>query len=101
MRLGLSVALTAALLCLGTALAEEAAPVLPVDPDAPGPSLPPVGRSLFDFLTMQEGDGALVQVVPYPFEALVDQIEAEVGLPEPSLKKVLIPLGRSLQRNAA
>ncbi len=82
-------------------LANEPAPVFAVDPDAPGPDLPPVGRSLFDFLTMQEVDGRLVQNVPFPFEALLAQIEAEVGGAEPTLKEVLIPLGRSLQRNAA
>jgi hypothetical protein len=76
-------------------------PVLAVDPDEPGPSLPPRGRSLFDFLTMQEEDGRLVQVVPFPFEALLERIEAAIGAPGPSLKSVLIPLGRSLQRNAA
>jgi hypothetical protein len=77
------------------------APVLAADPDEPGPSLPPVGRSLFDFLTMKEADGQTVQVVPFPFTALLEQIEAEIGSSEPSLQKVLIPLGRSLQRNAA
>jgi hypothetical protein len=91
------------LLSAGAALADDpaSAPGLAVDPDEPGPSLPPVGRSLFDFLTVREIDGRSVQVVPFPFTALLDQIEAEVGLPEPSLRKVLIPLGRSLQRNAA
>ena len=78
-----------------------AAPVLAVDPDEPGPDLPPRGRSLFDFLTMQEEGGRAVQVVPFPFTALLAKIEALVGDPSPSLKKVLIPLGRSLQRNAA
>jgi hypothetical protein len=77
------------------------APALAVDPDEPGPSLPPVGRSLFDFLTMQEEGGRTVQVVPFPFTSLLEQVEAEVGQTEPSLRKVLIPLGRSLQRNAA
>jgi hypothetical protein len=95
------------LLAGGAARADEAspplpaAPVLAVDPDEPGPSLPPVGRSLFDFLTMQEIDGRAVQVVPFPFAALLERIEVEIGGPEPSLKSVLIPLGRSLQRNAA
>jgi hypothetical protein len=90
-------------LLAGSAHADDQAPVpvLAVDPDEPGPSLPPVGRSLFDFLTMQEEDGRTVQVVPFPFTALLERIEAELGQPEPSLKKVLIPLGRSLQRNAA
>jgi hypothetical protein len=85
----------------GAPHADDALPVLAVDPDEPGPSLPPVGRSLFDFLTMQEEGGRTVQVVPFPFTALLEQIEAEIGDPEPSLEKVLIPLGRSLQRNAA
>jgi hypothetical protein len=89
-------------LLASSALAEPLpAPVLAVDPDQPGPDLPPVGRSLFDFLTMREEDGRLVQVVPFPFSDLLDQIEARIGAPEPSLEKVLIPLGRSLQRNAA
>ena len=85
----------------GAPHADNALPVLAVGPDEPGPSLPPVGRSLFDFLTMQEESGRTVQVVPFPFTALLDRIEAEIGRSEPSLKKVLIPLGRSLQRNAA
>jgi hypothetical protein len=91
------------LLAGGAAHADDQvpAPVLAVDPDEPGPSLPPVGRSLFDFLTMQEVGGRIVQVVPFPFSALLEQIEAELGHLEPSLKKVLVPLGRSLQRNAA
>jgi hypothetical protein len=91
------------LLAGGAAHADDALrhPVLAVDPDEPGPSLPPAGRSLFDFLTMQEVDGRVVQVVPFPFTALLDRIEAELALAEPSLKEVLIPLGRSLQRNAA
>jgi hypothetical protein len=91
------------LLSAGAALADDpaSAPILAVDPDEPGPSLSPVGRSLFDFLTLREIDGRSVQVVPFPFTALLEQIETEIGLPEPSLKKVLIPLGRSLQRNAA
>ncbi|HEX5718569.1 MAG TPA: hypothetical protein VF179_20580 [Thermoanaerobaculia bacterium] len=63
-----------------------------VDPQDPGPSLPPSGHSLFDFLTGHEG-------VPFPFSALLDRIEERLG--GHSLKKVLIPLGRSLQRNAA
>lgn len=66
-----------------------------VDPHDPGPSLPPAGRSLFDHLTTGK--------VPFPFPALLTEIEARLGRRsgEPSpLKAVLIPLGRSLQRNA-
>ena len=95
------------LLAAGAAHADDPATppapaaVLAVDPDEPGPDLPPRGRSLFDFVTMQEEGGRAVQVVPFPFKALLAKIEAEVSDPSPSLKKVLIPLGRSLQRNAA
>jgi hypothetical protein len=99
--LGLAGGLLSGLPAGDRVLAAEPAPVLAVDPEEPGPDLPPVGRSLFDFLTVQEVDGRLVQSVPFPFEALLERIEAEIGLPEPSLRKVLIPLGRSLQRNAA
>ena len=78
-----------------------------VDPQDPGPSLPPAGRSLFDLLTrpLETPEGtARVQRVPFPFSDLLAAIEAQLGRPpgEPSpLKRVLIPLGRSLQRNAA
>lgn len=51
---------------------------------------------------MREKDGQLVQVVPFPLTALLEQIEAEIGdSARPPLRKVLIPLGRSLQRNTA
>jgi mono/diheme cytochrome c family protein len=58
--------------------------------------LPPVGHSRFDQLI---GSGP----VPYPFPRLVNKINAQMqqdrsGLPP--LKITLIPLGRSLQRNA-
>lgn len=91
----------AGLLRHGVATPEEnAAPAWAVDPQDPGASLPPTGRSLFDFLTMREEAGARVQRVPFPFSALLAEIEARLGQAS-SLKKVLIPLGRSLQRNAA
>jgi cytochrome c5 len=58
--------------------------------------LPPVGHSRFDALI---GSGS----VPFPFAQLRQKIEAQMqadpgGLP--GLKTTLIPLGRSLQRNA-
>ena len=69
-------------------------PTWAADPGVPGPSLPPVGRSLFDFVV---ADG-----VPFPFEALVRKVEAGAGCaPGACVKPVLIPLGRSLQRTAA
>jgi mono/diheme cytochrome c family protein len=69
-------------------------PAWATDPAVPGPTLPPVGRSLFDFVV---ADG-----VPFPFEALVRKVEADAGCaPGECVKPVLIPLGRSLQRTAA
>ena len=65
--------------------------------------LPPVGRSLFDFLTTEQRNGQKTQSVPFPFTALLENIARQAGLDPKSrpLKTVLIPLGRSLQRNAA
>jgi hypothetical protein len=90
---------------------EPRAPTWSTDPARADGSLPPVGRSLFDFLVM-DGDSANV---PFPFEALTKMIDSragctEVGRVAPNssgaaggrcLKRVLIPLGRSLQRSAA
>ncbi len=65
-----------------------------VNPAMPGPTLPPAGRSLFDFVA---ADG-----IPFPFEALVRKIEARAGCTDGTcVTPVLIPLGRSLQRTAA
>ena len=78
---------------LATAGSREA-PAWAADPAVPGTSLPPVGRSLFDFVV---ADG-----VPFPFEALVRKVETGAGCaPGACVKPVLIPLGRSLQRTAA
>ncbi len=71
-----------------------------VDPSAPGTDLPPVGRSLFDYLFSRGGDYR----VPFPFSAVIDAVAAHAGrdaLGKPGVKHVLIPLGRSLQRTAA
>ena len=69
------------------------------------PSLPPVGRSLFDFLVSEtRPDGTSVQVIPYPFAALRARIAQRLAAPDGSAaapKAVLVPLGRSLQRLAA
>ncbi len=83
--------------------AEGVPPTPAVDAADPGPSLPPVGRSLFDFLTIdRNGPGAAVQEVPFPFTALIARLERELDRSgDPPLQRVLIPLGRSLQRNAA
>ncbi|HJU06634.1 MAG TPA: hypothetical protein VJ692_15910 [Nitrospiraceae bacterium] len=78
-------------------------PVWAVDPKDPGTNLPPVGRSLFDYLVTESNSDKLVYKVPVPFTALVEKIERQLDA-EPSrspLKRVLIPLNRSLQRHAA
>jgi len=76
-----------------------------VDPAVPGENLPPTGRSLFDFLVVRDAaDGKKVYDVPFPIAALIHKIEAGLeddrssGMP---VKRVLIPLGRSLQRTSA
>ena len=66
--------------------------------------LPPVGRSLFDQLTIVETGGKSEQRIPYPFAALLRALESRAGtdsLGRPGVAAVLIPLGRSLQRNAS
>lgn len=74
-----------------------------IDPTIAGDDLPARGRSLFDFLVTQERAGELVQDVPFPFTALVRRVAARMGRESRSeaTKGVLIPLGRSLQRNSA
>ena len=66
---------------------------------------PARGRSLFDFLVSEEQGGELHQAVPFPFSALLQRIEARARSAPDSrgraTKAVLIPLGRSLQRNSA
>ena len=79
------------------------APVWVVDPQDPGSNLPPVGRSLFDYLVTEQQGATNVYKVPFPFTALINTIERQVGVDahRSSLKRVLIPLNRSLQRHAA
>ena len=84
------------------------APLMPVllaaNLAAAATDLPPVGRSLFDQLTIVEAGGRSVQRVPYPFEALLRSLESRAGpdaLGRAGVAAVLIPLGRSLQRNAS
>ena len=70
--------------------------------DEPGPNVPPVGRSFFDYLFTERVDGNPKYRVPFPFEALTGEIELYLrATTTRSLQKVLIPLGRSLHRNAA
>lgn len=70
------------------------------DPRTPGSNTPPQGRSLFDFLVSEPDQNGARYNVPFPFSALVARIERELAAPS-GIKRVLIPMGRSLQRSAA
>jgi len=67
-----------------------------VTADLPGPDLPPTGRSLFDHLVI--ADGGTRFDIPFPFENLVQRLTSITGV---TPKVVLIPKGRSLQRDHA
>ena len=81
------------------------APIWVVDPAVPGEDLPPVGRSLFDQLFAVARNGQAAIELPFPFTALLTRLDAQLatdpGSALPPAKRVLIPLGRSLQRTAA
>ena len=91
-------------------VAQSAAPSPPdsttppwvVDPAEPGTNLPPVGRSLFDFLITKDANGKKVYDIPFPFPALLARIESHLhsARTQPALKRLLIPVNRSLQRRA-
>ncbi|MBX9631661.1 MAG: hypothetical protein K2X67_14180 [Burkholderiales bacterium] len=70
-----------------------------VDPKEPGPDAPPAGRSLFDHLFT--GKGSSGHRLPFPFDRLLQVIEQRLEPGSASIRTVLIPLGRSLQRSAA
>jgi hypothetical protein len=93
-------ALTWAVVIPATAAEPPAHPLMTLEDR--GSDLPPIGRSLFDFLVAEKVDGEWVLSVPYPFEALMARVEARLraGYREP-VKRVLHPLGRSLHRFAA
>lgn len=78
-------------------------PAWVVDPDVPGSDKPPIGRSLFDYLVTEPRDGTRTYKVPFPFAALVEKIEGELSADDgrSPMKRVLIPINRSLQRHAA
>ncbi len=91
----------------GMAAAAESRP--PADwvvvPSSPGDNLPPAGRSLFDELFAVSANGQGRIDLPFPFEALLARLDARLApdpaSPQPASRRVLIPLGRSLQRTAA
>src|SRR5574343_1921989 len=80
-------------------------PVWVVNPSQPGDNLPPAGRSLFDELFAVSANGQGRIDLPFPFEALLARLDAQLARDpasrQPPSRRVLIPLGRSLQRTAA
>ncbi|MFQ5756389.1 MAG: dienelactone hydrolase family protein [Acidiferrobacterales bacterium] len=75
-----------------------------VDPYAPGPDLPPAGGSAFDAVFSRATAAGVVHDVPFPFPRLLQMLEHAAGgeaMSRSPLDATLIPLGRSLQREAA
>ena len=118
----LTIAAVAAVCAIGLAVPGATAPAKSPDPEggaahdahtdpagwagdaaAPGPDLPPVGRSLFDYLVTEPAAGGMIYRVPFPFSALMDRIGARLSHREFSggTRVVIVPMGRSLQRAAA
>jgi hypothetical protein len=91
----------------GMAAAAESRPPADwvVNPSNPGDNLPPVGRSLFDELFAVSANGQAKIDLPFPFAALLARLDASLARDpasrQPASRRVLIPLGRSLQRTAA
>ena len=63
--------------------------------------LPPTGRSLFDIITTAPTPEGPRLKVPYPFSRLRALILDKGGLGDGDIAETLIPIGRSLQREAA
>lgn len=84
------------------ASSDSAVPPWVVDPTEPGTNLPPIGRSLFDFLITKNMSGKKVYDIPFPFPALVARVESQLHSERTAstLKRLLIPVNRSLQRRA-
>ncbi|MBL8412925.1 MAG: hypothetical protein JNM42_00625 [Propionivibrio sp.] len=87
------------------AASQAEAPAWVIDPAVPGENLPASGRSQFDRLFATVHKGKVDYELPFPFAALLARIDAQLGRDPasslPPAKRVLIPLGRSLQRTAA
>jgi len=81
------------------------APTWVIDPAVPGDDLPAIGRSLFDQLFAVARNGQTSIELPFPFSVLLARLDAQLapdpGSALPPAKRILIPLGRSLQRTAA
>jgi hypothetical protein len=102
-RRGAAAAFAGMLLALatGAGMAQDAggpAPHWAVDPSEPGTDLPPTGRSLFDAVFAERGAAGVQYSLPFPFAALRERLVSRTGM---APRELLVPLGRSLQRNAA
>ena len=66
------------------------------------PDLAPAGQSLFDRVFLKRTDGTAEYAIPYPFDALIQLLERQSDNgSKPAVSHTLIPIGRSLQREAA
>ncbi|MCZ6470406.1 MAG: hypothetical protein O6649_03490, partial [Gammaproteobacteria bacterium] len=69
------------------------------------PDLPPTGASLFDQLYLEVIDGRSRYQIPFPFEDLTrdiaGQLNSDNSRADGNIAKLLIPMGRSLQRDTA
>ncbi len=73
------------------------------DPTVAGPDLPPVGRSLFDFVFTKSAGDTRKYDIPFPFTALLNEIRTHLDHRQimGGTRVAIIPMGRSLQRVAA
>jgi len=96
--IGWAAACVAACVLASAAAAAPAVDALPESPAAPGPDRPAAGRSLFATLLGGSANGTPA----WPLSALLQDIERRAGVVAgPTFVRTLIPLGRSLQREAA
>ena len=75
-----------------------------MDPNDAGPDLPPLGGSAFDAVFSRVTPEGVKHDIPFPFARLLQRLAHAAGgesLPRSPLDATLIPLGRSLQRDAA
>ncbi len=75
-----------------------------VDPQDAGPDLPPAGGSAFDAVFGRVTPAGITHEVPFPFTQLLNELQEAAGGESATgspIAATLIPLGRSLQREAA
>ena len=72
-----------------------------INASSAGPDVPNVGHSLFDLIFSTFQSGHSDYQIPYPFSALIQRLRNHLDPSEESVKKVRIPIGRSLRRESA